>query len=304
MSIAFPLKALLQPTGDVVLGEFLESDFVSILDGGTGAGGDGGLPSTATNAEREVAIKQQVRENFDLVKYDVYSTLSELTSQDSTIGKFAQHGGNLYYSTGTSWVGVASPMAVDSNFTGSIEFGGAISTSFDATFSITTVSVDLSPLQSEIDMTQTGAGLNANGTYTTDVSSNYLSTSTSLRQSEGLLDSAIFSERTRALGVENTIITDQNTIENNLQNFVYNGHTASEISAGKTSIVYDSGIGKFVPTTNLGVGGFISFTKSDGSQDDIPLVTSFTGSEITSGRVDFFKADGTQDNIDLIINGV
>ena len=39
MSIAFPLKALLQPTGNVVLGEFLESDFVSILDGGTGAGG-------------------------------------------------------------------------------------------------------------------------------------------------------------------------------------------------------------------------------------------------------------------------
>jgi len=53
MAIAFPLKAILQPTGDVVLGEFLESDFTSILDGGTGAGGTGGLPVSATDAEKK-----------------------------------------------------------------------------------------------------------------------------------------------------------------------------------------------------------------------------------------------------------
>lgn len=305
MSIAFPLKALLQPTGNVVLGEFLESDFVSILDGGTGAGGTGGLPSTATNAEREVVIKQQVRENFDLIKFDTYSTLAELTGTDFSVGKLAQHDGTLYYSTGTSWVAVATPISVNSTFTGALEFGGAITTVYDSATNVTTVSVDLSSTQSEIDATQLGAGLNLDGTYTTDATSNYLSTSTSLRQSEGLLDSAIFAERTRAIGVETTIITDQNTIESNLQNFEYSGHTTAQVSAaGKVSIAYDTGTGKFVPTDNLGSGGFIRFTKGNGTRDDIPLTTTFTGNEVISGEVDFFMADGTQDNIDLIVNGV
>tara|TARA_E500000331_G_C17241527_1_gene707206 strand:+ start:745 stop:1662 length:918 start_codon:yes stop_codon:yes gene_type:complete len=305
MSIAFPLKAILQPTGDVVLGEFLESDFTSVLDGGTGAGGTGGLPASASDAEKEIAVKQQVRDNFDLIKFDVYSTLAELTSQDSSVGKFAQHGGTLYYSTGSSWIALGTPVAINNNFTGSITFGGAINTVYDAATNVTTVTVDLSPTQAEIDATQAGAGLNANGTYTASTSSNYLSTSTSLKQSDSLLDSAIFAERTRAIGVEGTIITDQNTIETNLQNFEYSGHTTAQVTgAGKISIAYDSSSGKFVPTDNLGSGGFIRFTKGNGTRDDIPLTTTFTGNEVISGEVDFFKADGTQDNIDLIVNGV
>ena len=68
MAITFPLKALVQSTGDVILGEFLESDYVGILDGGIGAGGNGGLASTATEAEKLVAIKQQMRSNFSFSK--------------------------------------------------------------------------------------------------------------------------------------------------------------------------------------------------------------------------------------------
>ena len=40
MAQAFPVKAVVQQSGDVVLAEFLESDFVGIFDGGIGAGGD------------------------------------------------------------------------------------------------------------------------------------------------------------------------------------------------------------------------------------------------------------------------
>ena len=305
MAGAFPVKALVQPTGDVVLGEFLESDYVGILDGGTGAGGNGGLASTATDEEKKVAIKEQVRANFDLIKFDTYSTLAELQSQPTTIGRIAQHGSTIYYSTGSSWVGIGTPLSVDANITGNIEFGGSINSNYDAATNTTSVSVDFSSTQAEIDATQLGAGLNINGTYTTDTSSNYLASSTSLRESEGLLDDAIFAERSRAIGVESTIITDLNTVESDLSNFSYGGHTNAEVTtAGKVSLRFDTGTGKFEPTSNLGVGGFISFTKSNGTHDDIPLVTSFTGSEITSGAVDFFKADGTQDNIDLILNGV
>ena len=67
---------------------------------------------------------------------------------------------------------------------------------------------------------------------------------------------------------------------------------------------YDINTGKFVPDDNFGTGGFIKFTKTNGTRDDIPLTNTFTGNEMTSGEVDFFMANGTQDNIDLIINGV
>mgnify|MGYP006081959643 FL=1 len=305
MAGAFPVKALVQPTGDVVLGEFLESDYVGILDGGTGAGGNGGLAETATTAEKEAVIKEQVRVSFDLLKFETYSTLAELQAQPSTVGKLAQHGTTLYYSTGSSWFGIGTPLAVDTNITGNIEFGGSINSNYDAATNTTSVSVDFSETQSEIDATQLGAGLNVNGSYTTDASSNFLTTSTSLRQAEGLLDAALYAERTRAIGVESTIISDLNTVESDLSNFSYTGHTTAQVTtAGKTSLVYDTNTGKFTPTDNLGTGGFIRFTMGNGTRDDIPLTTSFTGNEITTGRVDFFKADGTQDNIDLIINGV
>ena len=305
MAGAFPVKAITQPTGDVVLGEFLESDYVGILDGGTGAGGNGGLSSSATDEEKKVVIKEQVRANFDLIKFDTYSTLAELQLQTASVGRIAQHGTTLYYSTGSSWFGIGTPLTVDLNVTGNIEFGGSINSNYDAATNTTSVSVDFSETQSEIDATQLGAGLNVNGSYTTDTSSNYLTTATSLREAEGLLDTALFAERTRAIGVESTIISDLNTVESDLSNFSYTGHTTAQVTtAGKVSIAYDSNTGKFTPTDNLGTGGFIRFTKGNGTRDDIPLTTTFTGNEITSGEVDFFKANGTQDNIDLIINGV
>ena len=244
MAISFPLKALVQSTGDVILGEFLESDYVGILDGGIGAGGNGGLVSTATEAEKLVAIKQQMRSNFSLIKYDEYSILTDLQSQTPSSGRLAQSGSTLYYGSGSAWNAIASALVVDANVTQNIEFGGA---STGTTFA----TVDISGSQAEIDATQLGAGLNSNGTYTTNSSSNYLSTSASLREADDALDTALFSERNRALGVEGTIIADINTVEDNLQNFEYGGHTTAEVTtSGKTSIVYDAGTGKFEPTAN------------------------------------------------------
>lgn len=48
-----------------------------------------------------------------------------------------------------------------------------------------------SAIQAELDATQTGAGLNTNGSYTANASSNYLANATSLKSADDLLDAAL-----------------------------------------------------------------------------------------------------------------
>ena len=93
MAQAFPVKAVVQPSGDVVLAEFLESDFLGILDGGIGAGGDAvenGLPETATNTEILEVIKSTMRDNFNLARFDAYPDYATLNATTPSVGKLAQ----------------------------------------------------------------------------------------------------------------------------------------------------------------------------------------------------------------------
>ena len=311
MAQAFPVKAIVQPsTGEVVLGEFLESDFVGILDGGTGAGGDAlenGLPSNATEEEILTVIKENVRQNFNIPRFDSFVDYATLNIQTPSKGRLAQDDSTntFYYGTGEAWIPVGTALVVQGSISAEIEFGGDIVSSFDSNTLITSVSVNLSPLRSEVNSIEAGAGLAANGTYIQETTTNSIDVATSLREADSLLDSAIFTERTRALGVEGTIISDINTIETNIQNFEYTGHTSAQVSGGGVvGMKYDSSTGKFAPSSDFGVGGFIKFTKNSGSRDDIPLTTTFTGNSLISGFVEFFKSDGTQDDIVLISNGV
>ena len=52
----------------------------------------------------------------------------------------------------------------------------------------------LSTIQAELDTTQTGAGLNTNGTYTANASSNYIQTASSLKDADTKLDAEIKSQ--------------------------------------------------------------------------------------------------------------
>ena len=310
MAQAFPVKAVVQPSGDVVLAEFLESDFLGILDGGIGAGGDAvenGLPETATNTEILEVIKSTMRDNFNLARFDAYPDYATLNATTPSVGKLAQDTSTntFYYGVGEAWIPVGSALVVNSNIVGEIEFGGDMTSVFNPNTLITTVTVDFAPLQTEIDNVQTASGLNTNGTYIIPSGTNYIDSSTNITSAISLLDTAIQSERTRAIGVEGQIISDVNTINSNLQNFEYFGHTASDVSgSSKIGISYDTSTGKFRPETNFGVGGFIKFTKSSGTRDDIPLTTTFQGNNLVSGEVAFTFQNGTQDNIDLISNGV
>ena len=62
-----------------------------------------------------------------------------------------------------------------------------------------------SALQSELDQSQSAAGLNANGTFSAPIGTNYLGSATTLKGADVLLDSAIKAEETRAMTAEAAI---------------------------------------------------------------------------------------------------
>lgn len=64
-------------------------------------------------------------------------------------------------------------------------------TDFDVDGSGKIDKIDNVNVQSELDTTQTGAGLNADGTYTPDGTADYISTATSLKNADSLLDDQI-----------------------------------------------------------------------------------------------------------------
>ena len=71
--------------------------------------------------------------------------------------------------------------------------------------SVVTLSSTTQAIQSELDATQTGAGLNSDGGYIVKETANYISTATSLANADMILDGALKSESDRATAAENVI---------------------------------------------------------------------------------------------------
>jgi len=63
-------------------------------------------------------------------------------------------------------------------------------------------------LQNELNATQTGAGLNTDGTYTANGSANYISAATSMKDADNKLDTALKTEYDRAVAAEGTLTTN------------------------------------------------------------------------------------------------
>jgi len=63
-------------------------------------------------------------------------------------------------------------------------------------------------LQTEVDASQLGAGLNADGTYTAATGSHAIDSATSLKDADNKLDAAILAEKTRAEAAEATLTTN------------------------------------------------------------------------------------------------
>ena len=68
-------------------------------------------------------------------------------------------------------------------------------------------------IQSELDTTQTGAGLNSDGTYTATETANYISDATNLNDADIKLDSALKSEETARISADTTLDNRVTTVE-------------------------------------------------------------------------------------------
>jgi len=75
----------------------------------------------------------------------------------------------------------------------------------------TTNATNISGLQSELDTTQQGAGLDLDGSYVADAARNYITGATSLKSADALLDSAVKAEADRATAAEEKLTADLST---------------------------------------------------------------------------------------------
>jgi hypothetical protein len=86
----------------------------------------------------------------------------------------------------------------------------SLSTRLDALEADATTGADVSAVQTELNDTQTGAGLDHNGSYHQSVAANYINTATNLKDADDLLDSALKTESDRAVSAEGTLTSNLN----------------------------------------------------------------------------------------------
>ena len=161
--------------------------------------------------------------------FDATVNVDGATTLNSTLGVTgAATMGSTLSVTGNTTMSADASVGGNLDVTGTGAFGGTV-TAADATASnhlasfgqLTTAADTLQQnivdemnramtregeLQTELDNTQTGAGLAANGAYSANGSANYIASSTSLADADDDLDTALKAEETRAITREDSII--------------------------------------------------------------------------------------------------
>ena len=141
-----PVKAIFQSNGEVLLGEFVEEDYVDISDGGTGA-----------------MTKEGARANLELVKYKTYSSYMDMATdspEETTLTKL-DDSGDFYYSHNGEWRTIGSTVKVsgfdkENNPTEELQVD---SLSFNDEFDLIdnddgtiAITLDLQPIRSRLDV--------------------------------------------------------------------------------------------------------------------------------------------------------
>ncbi|WP_462254174.1 tail fiber domain-containing protein [Ekhidna sp.] len=153
-------------------------------------------------------------------------------------------------------------------------------------------------IQSELDASQTGAGLAANGGYTTNTGTNYIDAATSLDNADDLLDAAINTVATSNAGVQ-TELDDTQTGAGLATDGSYNANTGTNYIDAATSLdnaddLLDAAINT-VATSNAGVQ-----TELDDTQTGAGLATD--GSYNANTGTNYIDAAGSLDAADDLLD--
>lgn len=131
-------------------------------------------------------------------------------------------------------------------------------------------------VQTELDTTQTGAGLAADGTYSANVSTNYLTTALSLKAADEVLDTQLKSANDAILTKAsqtalNTTNTSLSTAEGNI----------TSLQTGKADLSGANFVGDVSVSTNLTVSGNLQVlgeqTVTKINQTDLDISDNFIG---------------------------
>ena len=161
------------------------------------------IAQAASSSEGRDSAEETARQNADAAIQSELDVTQGSAGFEAD-GTYTAHSGSNYIDGG------ASLKAVD------LLLDGAIKSVSDALAQeVTDRTNEDAAIQSELDVTQSGAGLNTDGTYTADVGADYISGATSLKEADSLLDDqikanfdAIAAEESARTGADNDLRDD------------------------------------------------------------------------------------------------
>jgi len=188
---------------------------------------------------------------------------------------------------------------VNNNEAASIAADGVLQSNID------TINTDAANIQTELDATQTGAGLNADGTYNANATANYISTSTSIADATENLDAQVKVNADGIITNATDITTNVTGIATNVTDIATNttdiGNNTTAISTNAAAITNSETV-----TTNALALKEDAFNKSMdatlASNSDIKFPTE----KAVKTYVDTNIASGTATNVSgivAIVNG-
>jgi hypothetical protein len=204
------------------------------------------------------AVVQPIQDAINAIEgvNDLQAFTAEVNAIETGVG--LQADGTYVTPVGTSYLGSTTTVkgglvALDTNLsTVSSSLSSEITNRInDVNAEETRALAAESALQTELNTTQTGAGLNANGSYTAPVGSNYLGSATSLKGADVLLDTQVKQVRDQVDAILLASDADKDSF--------------AEIVALINSVdtVNDQALATFVGNVNTSMGGATNGTKAN-----------------------------------------
>jgi hypothetical protein len=156
---------------------------------------------TKAYVDTQVAQAKQQLTNGASDALDTFKELEDYLTNSGTAGGLVDQIAAL-----------SAQITAEANRAGTAE--GSLDTRVTALENDTTSATGISTVQSELDATQHGAGLDLDGAYVAEAGRNYISSATSLKSADALMDSALKTEVDRATAAEQGLASSLATAAN------------------------------------------------------------------------------------------